>query len=133
MIIAIYLAWHMIPMIYNPIRRPAPMIRNHILRHTPIGMNIEEVIEIINNNDRWGSPIVNRDSGFIHPDPWGSPWDYNMRIGPLVVGDKSVQTRPEWYNTLLILERHMRIFWGFDENGILIEVYVNSTFNVRLA
>ena len=32
-------------MIHNPMRRPLGMARNYVLRLTPIGMNMEEVIE----------------------------------------------------------------------------------------
>jgi len=124
----VLLAWTLISMIYNPMRRPAPMIRNHILRQTPVGTCIEEVIEVIESNERWGIPTVNRRSGFIHP----SPWDYDARFGELIVGTQSVQTRPEIYNVILFHERRTRIFWGFDENGKLIEVYVSSVFAPRL-
>jgi len=122
MIGGILLAWLLISMTYNPMLRPAPMVRNHILRHTPIGMCIEEVIEVIENNERWGTPTINRSSGFIHPS--GS---LSERIG-----EQSIQTRPEAYNVILWHERRLRIFWGFDEDGKLIEVYVRSTFAPRL-
>jgi len=128
----VLLALFLMSMIYNPMRRPAPMIRNHILRHTPLGMNIEEVIEIINNNDRWGTPSINRNSGFRHTNPSGSRWDYDGRVGPLIIGEQSIQARPARYNVILWHERNARIFWGFDEDGNLIEVYVCSTYSPRL-
>ena len=129
MVVVLCLAWHTVPMIFNPMRRPAPMIRNHILRHTPIGMCKEEVVRVIENNERWGTPEINTWSGFLHPalfvdGPDGSPT-------PAIIGDTSVQARPEWYN-VPIFERHVRIFWGFDENGKLIEVYVYSGFRRQL-
>jgi len=115
----------LISMIYNPMRRPAPMIRNHILRQTPIGSDIEEVIEIIENNERWGSPSVNRNFGFRHTNPSGSSWDYDGRVGPLIIGEQSIQTNHR-YSIPLFPDRSVRIWWGFDENGKLIEVYVQS-------
>ena len=42
-------------MLRNPIQRPDSMLRNYILRITPLGTNIEDVIELINNRDDWGS------------------------------------------------------------------------------
>jgi len=133
-IVGSLLAWLLLlmPMIYNPMRRPAPLIRLHILRHTPIGTRIEEAIEVIENNERWGTPGINRTSGFSHPSlfvpegPGGSPT-------AAIVGDQSIQTWPDRYNTLLIFERHLRISWGFDENGKLIDIYVRSGFIRRLA
>ena len=129
-LVCVLLAWYVIPMTYNPMRRSAPMIRNHILRHTSIGMCMEEVIEVIENNESWGTPVINRDSGFRHPalfveGPDGRPTS-------ATIGEKQIQSAPEWYNTLLIFERHIRIFWGFDENGKLIEVHVSSIFAPRL-
>jgi len=128
----IILIWSVIPMIYNPMRRPASMIRNHILRHTPIGMCIEDVIEVIENNERWGAPTVNRRSGFRHPrrivpeGPGGA-------LTAATIGEQSIQTRPEAYNVILYHIRVTRIFWGFDENGQLIEVFVSSSFSPRPA
>jgi len=129
-IAGILLAWFLIPMIYNPMRMPAPMIRTHVLRHTPIGMDMEEVIKIIENNERWGGARINIYSGFRHTtlfveDPDGNPTS-------AIIGQKSVQTHPERYNVLLF-ERHLRIFWGFNEKGNLIEVHVRSSFTRRLA
>jgi len=120
-------------MMFRPMRRPAFMIRNHVLRHTPIGMNIDEVFGVINNNASWGSPMINRYSGCAHPNPAGSPWNYGSRVGRLIFGEQSIQSRPERYNVILWHERNVRIFWGFDGDGKLIEVYVRSTFSPRLA
>ena len=116
-----------VPMIYNPMRRTSPMIRNYILRHTPIGMWIDEVMEVIECHQTWGVPSVNRNSGFIIQ---GS----GVPSLPLfsVVGYKSIQTRPERYSVPLFHERGIRIFWGFDDDGKLIEVFVNSIFQPRL-
>jgi len=95
-------------------------------------MDIDEVIAIIENNERWGVPSVNRNFGFSHPNPVGSPWDYNGRVGFLIIGVMRIEARPARYNVPLWHERNVRIWWGFDEDGKLIEVYVCSTFPPRL-
>jgi len=87
---------------------------------------MEEVIEIIEGNERWGNPVINRNNGFRHPSrfvdgPNGAPT-------AATVGDQSVQTRHR-YSIPLFLDRTVRILWGFDENGKLIEVYVASFFS----
>jgi len=107
------------------------MLRAHILRHTPIGMCMEEVIEIIEINERWGSPITNRSNGFLHPSRFVDGDDGS--VSPVVVGVQSVQTRVGIYNMMPFHRRNIRIQWGFDENGKLIEVYVGSTFSPRLS
>ena len=127
LIVAIMLVWSVTVMIYSPMRRPASMIRNHVLRHTPIGTYIDDAIEIIESNERWGTPIVNRNTGFMAPGI-GVP----DRPFHSVIGDQSVQTRPERQNVILFHERSLRIFWGFDENGKLVEVLVSSSFSFRI-
>jgi len=115
----------LISMLYNPMLRPTPMIRCHILRHTPIGMDMEEVIEIIENNARWGSSMINRESGFRNPSL--SVEGSDGRPTAATVGVKSIQTNHR-YSIPLFLDRSVRIWWGFNENGKLIDVYVVSWF-----
>jgi len=126
------LVWFLLlmPMIYNPMRRPAPLIRLHILRHIPIGTCIEEAVEVIENNERWGAPVINRYSGFWHPTLFVDGPD-GSRI-TAIIGEQSVQAWPEIYNVPLFHERRVRIFWGFDEEGKLMEVFVNSIFAFRI-
>ena len=125
MVVIIYLAWIAAPMIFNPMRRPVPVIRNYILRHTPVGTCIEETIEFLENNARWGSPIVSRNTGFLHPS--------RFVVGPdgrptaATIGEKQIQNRYR-HSVPLFLDRTIHILWGFDENGKLIEVYVGSWF-----
>ena len=124
-VILLYVAWLTVSMIFNPMRRPAPMIRNHILRHTPIGICIEEAIEIIDSRRRWGDPVINPDDGFSHPSRFVDGPD--GRTTAATVGKQSVHIRHR-YSSPLFLDRSVRILWGFDENGKLIEVYVFSIF-----
>jgi len=129
-IIGILLAWYLIAMVFNPMRRPTPLIRLHVLWRTPIGMDMEDVIEIIENRRRWGDPVINRSNGFMHPTHFVEGPD--GRPSAAFVGDKSIQTRIGIYHMMPFHERNVRIFWGFDEDGKLIEVYVRSTFSPRL-
>lgn len=125
MVIAIYLAWHSLSMIYSPMRRPESMVRNHILRHTQIGMSMEEVIEIIENRGNWGNPIINRSNGFLHPTLFVDGPDGSRTRA--IIGEQSIQSRHR-YSIPLFPDRSIRVFWGFDESGKLIEVYVESWF-----
>jgi hypothetical protein len=125
--IGILFAWILIPMIFNPLRRPAPMIRNYVLRLTPIGTCIEEVIEVIENNESWQRPSVNRIGGFAHPRVYAPGWPVSELTGISIVGDKSIRTR-EIYVMWGLVERSVNVFWGFDADGKVIEVYVRSTF-----
>jgi len=86
---------------------------------------MDEVIEIIGNNESWGSPIINLYNGFLHPSHFIDGTDGASTVA--VIGNQSIQIRNR-YSFPLFLDRIVRIFWGFDENGILIEVYVHSNF-----
>jgi hypothetical protein len=48
-------------------RLPALVVGIYALRHTPIGMCMEEVTSVIEGNEMWGSPVGNRGNGFLHP------------------------------------------------------------------
>jgi len=104
------------------------MIRNHILRHTPIGINIEEAIRIIDANEQWGIPVINKNSGFRHPRRDVSGWPVCSLTGAAIIGNQSIETRVEIYFIWGLFERRVRIFWGFDDGGRLIEIAVGSTY-----
>jgi len=122
-----------IPMIVNPMRRPESMATNYVLRLTPLGTDIEDVVEIVSNHRNWSFRGVNYDRGFSHPRPHTlvpMPEEW-----PFIVGDKSVAV---WGHPLSsagywpaympfsgwFFSTAVSIFWGFDEDGKLIEVYV---------
>ena len=115
---------------FNPMRRPQPYLTNHILRLTPIGMCIDDVIAVVENNNHWGRPSVSRTSGFVHPRRYVPGWPVFSLTGTSIIGDKSVQVfvnplRPSSIPVFgLLMETSMTIFWGFDEEGKLIEIYV---------
>jgi len=89
-------------------------------------MHIDEAIIIIQNNEQWGVPSIQREQGFRHPEPW-----IHGERGTLIIGDMSIAFHT--INIISYFERIVRISWGFDENGKLNEVHVLSTFILRLA
>ena len=56
-----------IPMIVNPMRRPESMATNYVLRLTPIGMDMEEVISILENHINWRIRWISYERGFSRP------------------------------------------------------------------
>jgi len=102
------------------------MVRSHVLRLTPIGMHIDEVVEVVGSREGWRS-YVNYNSGFMHP-----------RLGASsrssIIGRMSIRVRvdPYWPSTVippwgLLARIATSILWGFDSDGILIEVYVHKS------
>ena len=108
--------------------------KESFLRITPIGTCIEEVITIVRNNERWRNVSISRESGFPHPRGIVLGWPLSELRAVSIVGSKSIRTRVEvnapWILRLWLLsERNLHIYWGFDEDGKLIEVYVSSTYS----
>jgi len=109
----------------NPLRRQTQeeILRN-VLEITPIGMNMEEVLEVIERED-WELWNVNHYHGFIRRPT--DPEDFALGR-ETIIGVKSISACLGTY-----IGGHGRIFhsytgvtvrWGFDENSILIDVIV---------
>ena len=119
--IALVLLW-IISMIYNPVRRPRFMVRSHVLRLTPMGTHIDDAAEIIEGIEGWRMGGVNYEHGFVLPSA-PNPFDY--AIGYMSI---RVWARPYWPSNLpiigLLVQTSTSIFWGFDADGKLTDVYV---------
>lgn len=108
-----------IPMLTTPMRRPTSMVRNYILRITPIGTSIEDMIKIAGSRDDWDIRHINLGRGF--------------QLGPpniTVIGEMSARvhlgTYFAWYKWFPLMEWAVDVFWGFDEDGRLIEVHIQK-------
>jgi len=116
------------PMLTTPIRRPTNMVRRYILRITPIGTNINDVITIIENRGDWGTHSVDLERGFIPGSGARPPLEPDLRI--TVIGDMSIRVRiggyRAWYKMLFLSVTDIGVFWGFDEDGNLIDVHVRK-------
>jgi len=116
----------------NPLRMPQPMVTNYILRLTPIGIHIDDVIEVIEGREDWRVHYIDQRSGFVHPrlrgEDHGWPTDRNRPI----IGNQSIRANvgayQAWYKMFFVT--HVDVFWGFDEDGYLIEIYVWKSIDV---
>ena len=126
-----------IPMIFNPIRRPQKMVRNYILRLTPIGTHIDDVEKFLRSKREWTVDYINYEMGYAHPGKPIPGWPVITRTipgpdGPIttrgtsIIGDKSIRGYLGEYSAWYTLGFHttVSVFWGFDGDGKLIEVYV---------
>ena len=109
----------LIPMFTTFYRRPRNMIRSHILRITPLGASIEDVIDIVESREDWYVRHISFERGFQLEAP-GFP----------VIGEMSVRvhlgTYRTWHKWFPLMEWDVDIFWGFDMNGRLIEVHIRK-------
>ena len=119
-----------VPMIFNPLRRPRANVRNYILRLTPLGTSIDDVIEVVESRRGWVVRHISFEHGFRHPDPRNSGWPI-LQSGPLIIGEKSVRVNCSYRAFYKLFTRTIvDIFWGFDMHGNLIEVYVNKYIDI---
>ena len=115
-----------IPLLTNLARRPRGMIRNYILRVTPIETSIEDVIEIIESRDDWGIANVDYERGFSPysfrgPPPVGQPDIPRIGEKSIIVNIGSYRAWYGWF-----LHTGVSVSWGFDADGKLIEVHVRK-------
>ncbi|MCL2576771.1 MAG: hypothetical protein FWE27_01795 [Defluviitaleaceae bacterium] len=105
------------------------MVRNYILRITPLGTNIEDVIKVIESRDDWSRPSVDYERGFYRqttarPPPPGVEPRFPV-IGEMSVSAGIGHYR-SWHNLLFIDVIRVGVTWGFDGDGNLIEVHVRK-------
>ena len=104
----------------NPLRWPQEFIRERILKLTPIGTNMEDVIKTIEGKEKWETRYINYEHGYMRP---GRPESADIALGrETIVGEKSIRVFIGEYRNIFITS--VTVFWGFDENSKLIEIYV---------
>jgi len=106
-----------IPMIDNPIRRPSTIALNYVLRITPVGTHIDDVIGIVENHRDWRIRDINRERGFFHPLP--------PAPSSSIVGEQSIIVHLQY---IFIVVVGVSIFYAFDADGYLTEVYMRRSW-----
>ena len=96
-----------------PLRESNDYIRERILELTPIGSSIDEVLAAIEANSSWRIAYRDNYSGYV--DFRREPGD--RRIGEMYISADLGRSSLLW---------DVRANWGFDENGILIDVYIKK-------
>ena len=94
-------------LLLHPTRKLPSIMRRDILKLTPIGSSWDEVNEVIGENENWRRMNRSREFGYN-----GHGGGYRGGMYIMV----SVNNSGIFYYKVII--------WGFDEDGILIEVFV---------
>lgn len=102
-------------LITNPLLRSEENIRERLLESTPIGTNMGDVIKFIENNKKWKIDQISYEHGFNHQGIYPSR----------EVGEKSI--RVELGDYRFVLETSVTVFWGFNKNSELIDIWVWKT------
>ena len=115
----------------HPFFRSPRRIMNDTLRLTPMGMHIDDVANIvqsrtiIRNVEEWRVPTISYDRGYVSPNSIVPGWPIAEVLGQSIVGHKHVTV---FYKTHLNM--HIGIYWGFDEDGKLIDVLVAKDWDM---
>ena len=108
----------------DPLRSSPQRIRAAMLKHTPIGMSMEEVIGVIENNDTWEIGAT-RDHGYSIRN--GYPYIYILRGNENIIGVKSMRVYIGSYNFFFFAGRTtVYAYYGFDEDSKLVDIAVGK-------
>lgn len=104
-----------IMLITNPLLRSEEKIRGKLLDSTPIGTKMDDVIKFIESNKKWKVAWISYEHGFNH-----------QRLIPRkIIGEKSIRVEMGEYR--FFLTASVTVFWGFDENSELVDIWVWKT------
>jgi len=104
----------------NPLRRPVEQIREDILAITPLGISMEEAIDILETarvENNWGR-LRNEVIGV-------SSLSLGLRMRPTVFGNRHIRIGLGGYTNFF--RTSVSVFWAFDDEHGLIEVFVLKT------
>jgi hypothetical protein len=107
----------------NPHRKSEERIRKAMLELTPIGTSMENVIKLIESHKKWKIKKTSYEHGY-GIDKWGTPGE-NRNI---YIGVKSIKVYLGCYG--IIINTSVTVYWGFDEDGNLIDIAVRKDKNV---
>jgi len=105
----------LMPMIVNPIRNPWFVTRGYVLRITPIGTHIDDVVDVINDTENWRIFSSSNDQGFRRTSLNGQT---------VMVGEKFIRVNVSRGDSANHTTMSAFIYWGFDDNGKLLDVHV---------
>ena len=118
-IILSVIALVIVTILNNPLFRSQRRMRNEILRLTPIGTSMDDVLTVIESQEGWEIHKISYDRGYRYPRGYEP-----IPEGQTIIGDKYIEV---FYT--LPFNTYVTVFWGFDEDEILIDVYTYKEFD----
>lgn len=100
-------------------------IRKNLLKITPIGTSMEDVIAAVESNEKWKIDYINEDSGYM-VDENGNIWRNWMFGSYTVIGEKSIGVSLGIY----LKGIYVSAYYGFDENSNLIDILVYKEWDL---
>jgi len=119
LIISVYLLF---TVILNPSRG---VIKNELLKVTPIGTSMEDVISAIESKNKWKIRYIDYESGY-RIDKYGNPDFTYMPQFYTVVGEKSIEV----FIGVYLKGIYVSAYYAFDENSNLIDILVYKEWDL---
>lgn len=117
LIIVLLIVLGAVKFMMNPLTKSEGQIREQLLQETPIGTHMDDVIKYIESHRKWEVVQISHKHGFLH-----------QGISPRKrIGDKSIRVELGGYG--IVFTTSVTVFWGFNENSELIEIWVWKTID----
>lgn len=106
---------------------PEEVIKETVLEITPVGMSMEDVLQVIYGQEKWEIYSINYERGFSlqgpRPDHYNFPNEYASDKWP-VIGEKFI--RANIGNYMRGFYTDVYVYWAFDNDEKLIDLYVRK-------
>lgn len=118
---------------FSPLKKPEEKIKESILKLTPIGMSIDNVIKVIEGKKEWTDLRKNYERGVVFDKRIGRPTDYANYVEKLsnhfdIIGEKSTHVLMGNYSGFLV-DVYVVSWWSFDEDSKLIDVIIGKEYS----
>ena len=101
--------------------KPTGWIRKDLLKVTPIGTSMEDVIAVVESNEKWKIYGIYEDRGYL-VDENGKNWRDWVSKQCIIIGEKSIDVSLGDYAI-----HYVNAYYAFDENSNLIDILVYKT------
>jgi len=120
-ILAILLSMYIAVVLFNPLRWPTGLIQMRILKLTPLGTSMNDVIKVIENNNKWK---------LLHSGDFKSLSQISDNLIEYSKDRKIIVVQLGTYHHAAIIPTHVSVTWRFDDDLRLIKVEVDKSTDV---
>lgn len=112
----------------NPLRKSEENIKNDLLKQMPLGIDMHDVMKIVNKKNTWNIIWVSEKHGIVIGR--NGPSTVRILDDEINVGKKSMCVDMGYYYKYFFVQTDVSAFFAFDENSKLIEIAVSKSMNV---
>ena len=116
--------------LFNPLMRTTNQIRRNLLRTIPVGIHMDDVVDIIERHGRWKIAGTSVRFGVSLTPLDGRPSSASEFTSEHVevVGQKRIRMHMGSYH--IIFQRHVIVYFAFDADGYLLDIFVRKEIDL---